>query len=272
MPGNRVDQVGDRTADAWHERERDRGQRRPRARPRHRRLALRLAGGGAARAEPGRAGATSGAGSARSAAPAWRSHALELVGGAVRHGGRLLPRCAESPAAPAATRSRASPRACAALRGAGRDAEHLRGLRLGQVEQVAAGDHLALALGQAVDQREHGSPVSAATARCSGSTGDRTGPGLPPDSQGQAVPPTGRPPGVARLVRDDPQEPRPERPVGPEPVERPVRLHERLLHCVLGVASAGDQHGGPVGDPLVSSHQRPRTRRGRRSRARSTSA
>ena len=69
------------------------------------------------------------------------------------------------------------------------------------------------------------------------------------------VAPPGRPPSVAGLVGDDPQDPRPERRVRPEPRQRGVGLDERVLDGVLGVAVGRDEVGRPDRDVLVASDQ-----------------
>ena len=65
-----------------------------------------------------------------------------------------------------------------------------------------------------------------------------------------------RPAPVPRLVRHDPQEPRAERRVGPKAAERPVRLDERVLDGLLGVAAVtgGDERDSEC-DSLVHAHE-----------------
>jgi hypothetical protein len=54
-----------------------------------------------------------------------------------------------------------------------------------------------------------------------------------------------RAPPVSRLVDDDSQQPRSQRPRSVKVSERRVRFHERLLRCVLRVCGvAGDEVGG----------------------------
>ena len=68
--------------------------------------------------------------------------------------------------------------------------------------------------------------------------------------------PAGRAAAVARLVRDDAQQPRLEGRPGPEPPERAVRLHERVLRRLLGVGGVpGEEIGGSQRDALVCVHQ-----------------
>src|SRR5690348_5905383 len=60
---------------------------------------------------------------------------------------------------------------------------------------------------------------------------------------------------VARLVRHDREEPRPERRAGAEPAEVAVGLDHRLLHRVLGVGS-GDRVADPERDGSMTLEQR----------------
>src|SRR5262249_2586385 len=60
---------------------------------------------------------------------------------------------------------------------------------------------------------------------------------------------------VVRLVRDDAEEPGPERRAVAEAAERAVRVHERVLRRFLGVGRvAGEGVGGAEGDALVGLH------------------
>src|SRR6266511_1949174 len=74
----------------------------------------------------------------------------------------------------------------------------------------------------------------------------------------EAFPPPRRTKPVLRLVRDDPQDPRPERTPGTESLERVVRLHERVLGGVLRVRSAsGDEERGSKREFPVPRYQLP---------------
>ena len=59
---------------------------------------------------------------------------------------------------------------------------------------------------------------------------------------GKPQPPAGRSAPVARLVRDDLEQPWSERLAGTEATERPPCLHERILRGVLGVRGAARDH------------------------------
>ena len=75
-------------------------------------------------------------------------------------------------------------------------------------------------------------------------------------AQGQALATAGGSSSVASLVRDDLEQPRPERRVRPEPGERVVGLHECLLGRVLRLAAvARDEPGDTEGDLPVPLHQ-----------------
>ena len=81
--------------------------------------------------------------------------------------------------------------------------------------------------------------------------------GLVGQAQREVRAPPRRSPSVAGLVRDDLQQPRPERRAAPEPPERAVGLHEPVLGGLLGVRGvAGDQERGSKRDSLVRSHER----------------
>ena len=144
----------------------------------------------------------------------------------------------------------------ARLHGAAAAAERGRGLGLRQLEQVAAGDDLALRLGELVDRRQHG---RAALGRDDGGLGGRgrvpRGPVVagPPGEPGTTA---RRAALVVRLVADDAQQPRPKRRAGAEAPQRPVGLDERLLRGVLGVVVAGgDEAGCAEGDLLMGADE-----------------
>ena len=80
---------------------------------------------------------------------------------------------------------------------------------------------------------------------------------LPLVARRDGAPPRRGAPAADRLVRYDPQEPRPERLVGPEAAERAVGVNERLLRRVLGlggIAQHEERHA--EGHLLVAAHQR----------------
>ena len=106
-----------------------------------------------------------------------------------------------------------------------------------------------------VDRREQRRPRLAGEDRRLGRWGRIARPAILGGAEGETGPAPGRPPSVAGLVGDDPQEPRPERGVGPEPRQRGVGLDERVLDGVLGVAVGRDEMRRPDGDVLVASDQ-----------------
>ena len=136
-----------------------------------------------------------------------------------------------------------------------RDAERRGGLGLGQLEQVAAGHHLAQLDRQRADPgaaARRGAPTPRAAA--SGSSKARSASGQP----GQLLP--RRPPAAAAeqvpgLVPDDGQQPAPELPVGAEPGQRRVRLDERVLDDVVGVRARTPQHRHPFRHGGMTAHQ-----------------
>ena len=76
---------------------------------------------------------------------------------------------------------------------------------------------------------------------------------------GEDRPPSGRTAPVPGLVRDDPQEPRPERGAVPEPAQRGVGLDEGLLDGVLRVAVGREQMRRPDGHVLLRAGPASRT-------------
>ena len=107
----------------------------------------------------------------------------------------------------------------------------------------------------AVDRREQRRPRLAGEDRRLGRWSRIARPAVLGGAEGETGPAPGRPPSVAGLVRDDPQDPRPERGVGPEARQRGVGLDERVLDGVLGVAVGRDEVGRPDRDVLVASDQ-----------------
>src|SRR5438094_10618180 len=127
-----------------------------------------------------------------------------------------------------------------------------RHLGLGQVEEQPIGKDQAVIVAQ---------PPQAVHQRCAEFV--RLGRGLGGKGRfprglgglgavGQGHPPPGGGGTVARLVGDDPQEPRPEGRAGAETGERIVGVHERLLRGVFGVRGvSGDLIGDPKRQLLV---------------------
>src|SRR5262249_42726460 len=141
------------------------------------------------------------------------------------------------------------------LDGATAAVERRRGLLLRELEQVAAREDEPVALGQGVQRRDQGLVPLRAEERRLGGRG-RVPRGRARRAERELLPPAGRAPPVPRLVRDDPQQPRPERRAAPEAAERAVRLDEPVLRGLLGVGGvAGEQVGGAEGDPLVQAHE-----------------
>src|ERR671934_1022805 len=148
-------------------------------------------------------------------------------------------------------------RACRArLHGPAPDAEYLGGLVLGQLEKVAAGDHEPLRLRQRVDGRDERLALLALEDCRLGGGGRLPRGALRARPQRQRVAARARAAAVASLVRDDLQQPRPQRLAGAEPVQRPVGLHERVLGSVLRLGRVPDDEVGDAeGDALVCVHE-----------------
>src|SRR5262249_14068158 len=158
---------------------------------------------------------------------------------------------------PSARRSRSSsvialPETIEGARDTGLDraaahAECGRGLGLVELEQVTAGEREARVVRQRVEGLEEPRPL---LRRGEGRHGGRGGAprdvsALQPEHQRGAA--AHRAAAVPRLVRDDAQQPGPERRVGPEAAERAPGLEHALLDGILGLAprdEVGDSEGG----------------------------
>src|SRR6266511_226247 len=142
------------------------------------------------------------------------------------------------------------------LDGATPAAERRRGLVFGEVEEVAARDCLAVVLLETVDRREQLLAPLGAEERRLGGRGRVPRGDLPGRAQGERLATAGCATAVARLVRDDPQQPGLEGRAGAKAPERAVRLHEAVLGSLFGVGGvAGDEPCGTEGDALVCAHE-----------------
>src|SRR5262249_48025136 len=111
-----------------------------------------------------------------------------------------------------------------------------------QLEQIAVGEHLARGLGQLVERAQQLGALRA-VKDCVLGGGGRL-PRARDGAQRETLAAPGAPPPVARLVRDDAQQPRAQRLVRPEAAERAPGLDERVLRRVFGVRRiAGDDVG-----------------------------
>src|SRR3954447_23172664 len=130
----------------------------------------------------------------------------------------------------------------AGLHRAGATAEDGGHLRLAQVEEVAQIDRLPVAVAQSA---ERGAQGRVALGHHDYGLGGRRRDGarrvLRRAQLPARPPPRGTAP-VARLVGDDPQQPRPPRRADPEAPEGAVRLDERVLRRLLGVRGAAGDH------------------------------
>ena len=111
-----------------------------------------------------------------------------------------------------------------------------------------------IALGQGGHGGEDGARLDTGDGGVLGHGGDvGTAPGGDHREAGSAA---ARTPPVLRLVGHDAHQPGPQRRVGPEPVERMERLHERLLDGILGVGGrAGHGVRQPNGGRGVPAHE-----------------
>src|SRR5206468_4176564 len=135
-------------------------------------------------------------------------------------------------------------------------AERGRGLLLRQIEEVAARDRLAVMLFETV----HGGEQLLASLRAEecrlGGRGRVPRDDVPGRAQRDRLAAAAGATAIARLVRDDAQQPRLERRTGTEAPERAMRLHEAVLRSLLRVGGiAGDKPCGAKGDALVRAHE-----------------
>src|ERR671930_1464552 len=136
------------------------------------------------------------------------------------------------------------------------DAEHRGRLVLGELEEVPASDHEPLRVRQRVDGGEERLALLAREECRLGGGGRLPRGALRSRPQGQRVATRARAAAVASLVRDDLQEPGPERLAGTESVQRAVGLHERVLGSVLRLGGVSDDEVGDAeGDALVCVHE-----------------
>src|SRR6185312_6042764 len=124
------------------------------------------------------------------------------------------------------------------LHGSAGDAERGGGLLLREVEEVAAGEHVAVVVAEALDRGQEPLP---ALSRDRGLLRLLARPaGLRRRAQRQPGAAAPRTPAVAGLVRDDREQPRAERLPAAKASQPPVRLHEPVLCGLLRVAGVPD--------------------------------
>src|SRR3954471_17714173 len=146
----------------------------------------------------------------------------------------------------------------ARLDGAGRDVERRGRLLLRELEEIAAGKHLARLIRQVVERCEQLRTAVVVKYRVLGGGGR-----LPRDfgargryPQQQVLPAACGAAPVPRLVRDDLEKPRTERLVDPGAAECAPRLRQPVLERVLGVGDvAGDDVGHAERNLLVRAHE-----------------
>ena len=141
------------------------------------------------------------------------------------------------------------------LHGPPRAAQGGRRLLLGQVEEVAAGDRLAVVLGQSGHRRQQlVAPLEVEERRLR--RRDRaTRAALLGHAQDESLAAARGAHAVARLVCDDREQPRPQRRALAKAAESAVRLDESVLGRLLGVGrGARDYPRSPEGDVLMPPH------------------
>src|SRR5215207_26675 len=136
-----------------------------------------------------------------------------------------------------------------------RAVERRRRLLLRQVEQVAADDRLSGGVRQPLDRRQQPLAPLGVEERRLGRRDRVVRAALLGHAQHEPRSAAGGPEAVARLIRDDREQPGPERSALAEAAERRVRLDERVLRGLLGVRlGARDHPRGPERDRLMHSH------------------
>src|SRR6185503_16007357 len=115
--------------------------------------------------------------------------------------------------------------------------EHLGGLLLAQLEEVAAGEHVAVPFVEAVHGLEQLTPPLLAEGESLRRRDRVSGGHLGGLAQCQCLATLRRPPPVVRLVRHDAQEPWPELGTRTEARQRLPRLHESDLRRLFRVGS-----------------------------------
>src|SRR5258706_3091012 len=143
----------------------------------------------------------------------------------------------------------------ARLHGSPRDAQGLGRLRFGELEEIARPDDLAIVVAEGVDCRQQRRSRLAGEDRRLGRWGRIVRPAILGDPERETGPSAGRPPAIARLIGDDPQQPRPKRRLDPEARQGGVRLDEGVLDGVFGIAVGRDDMRRSDGDVLVSADQ-----------------
>ena len=141
------------------------------------------------------------------------------------------------------------------LHGAARDPQGLGGLDFRQFEEIARSDDLTVLVAKRIDRGQQHFPRLAGEDRRLGRWSRIVRAavlGSPKDEPGSAA---SRPPAVAGLVRDDPQEPWPKGRIDPETGECRVGLHEGFLGGIFRVAVGRDDVRGPDGHVLVPADQ-----------------
>ena len=142
------------------------------------------------------------------------------------------------------------------LDGAAANVQDDGGLLLGELEEVAAGEDVAVALVEPVDRRQElVAPLSPdrGPLRRRGRVSRRMGRGR---AHAESDTPGARATTVVRLVGHDAQEPGLEGRAGPEARQRGPGLHEPDLGRVLRVGGGPDEQvGGAEGDGLVHAHE-----------------
>ena len=141
------------------------------------------------------------------------------------------------------------------LDGAAGDPERCGGLLFRELEEVSAGEHVAIVVGQPLDGAQESLPALARERGCLGILAVRSR--LHCRAQRQRGAPAAGAAAVSGLVRDDRQQPRAKWLTRVEAPKRTVGLDERVLCRLLGVGRIPcDYERGAEGERLIGKHKR----------------
>jgi hypothetical protein len=124
-----------------------------------------------------------------------------------------------------------------------------------QTDEVSARDHVAISFRERLNRCEDGSAALGDEDRLLGGWGRTRRGTVLGRAQGQTRATPRAAPGIASLVGDDSEQPRPECRVFSKPWQGSPRLYERLLDNVIGVIAACHHVRHANGDVLIARHQ-----------------
>ena len=133
--------------------------------------------------------------------------------------------------------------------------QHFCRFGFGQTDEVSARDHVAISFSERLDRCEDDPPALGDEDRLLGGWGRTRRGTVLGRAQGEAHATARTAPGIASLVGDDSEQPRPKCRVLSKPWQGAPRFYERLLDNVMGVIAAGHRVRYANGDVLIARHQ-----------------